>query len=129
MDSRKFIPCFLILGTILLLSCGRLEGNFAYKKQLDDHYRKMGARPQFHMDDRVKWVYVFEKFRGSHEIGVILLKKEVVWIDVLSWHETIRPKNNIIYGTIENFEEGEYKIILTENDKVFAEQHLLIYDH
>lgn len=126
---KKYSIYIIVLSCLVFTSCGKLDGTFAFKKKIDHHYRKMQAQPQFHKNESVQWVYVFKKFRGKHKIGVILLKKEVVWIDVLSWHDTINQRNKIIYGSIENFEAGEYKILLTEKDKMFAEQHFTIYDN
>lgn len=112
---------------IFLSACGQLKGKFACKSQLDDHYRKMNNNHEIKSDEKIKWVYVFDKFSGKHKIGVIILKKEIVWVDVLSWQDVVTPTENIIYGTIEDFQDGEYKIILTENDEAFDEQRFIVY--
>jgi len=124
---KPYLVYIITISMMFLAACGQLEGKFAYKSQLDDHYRKMDANHEIKSDEKVNWVYVFDKFSGKHKIGVIILKKEIVWIDVLSWHDEVTPSENIIYGTIEDFQDGEYKIILTENDKAFDEQRFIVY--
>jgi len=124
---KYYLVYIIAFSMIIFTSCGQLKGTFAYKSQLDDHYRKMDANHEIKSDQIVNWVYVLDKFSGKHKIGVIILKKEVVWVDILSWHDDVTPSENIIYGTIEDFQDGEYKIILTENDEAFDEQRFIVY--
>jgi len=124
---KNYLLYIITISMIFLSACVQLKGKFACKSQLDDHYRKMDANHEIKSDEKINWVYVFDKFSGKHKIGVIILKKEIVWIDVLSWHDEVTPSENIIYGTIEDFQDGKYKIILTENDKEFDEQRFIVY--
>ncbi|MFH0976670.1 MAG: hypothetical protein V1874_12880 [Spirochaetota bacterium] len=111
----------IIFIAYIFLGCGQLKGEFAYKNTFEDKYRKADRPLELEKNEKIKWVYIFVNVREETKIGVVLLKKEIVWVDIDSRTEKISPSNKIIYGDIVNLPDGEYKITLTHSDKIIDE--------
>ncbi len=99
---------------IFSLSCGRLKGDFALKKFGDDFYRKAEMNLQFNSRERINWIYKVNSVRGRRKIGVILLKKDLSWIDISKRSDYVDDEKMTIYGEIYGLSPGSYRIILTE---------------
>ena len=126
LDLKKII--FFLLPAILLASgCGKLKGDFAFKKNIEDKYRKIEEPVEFEKNEKINWVYIFKGLRGKHDVGIVLLKKELVWVDIESSVERVSEANNIIYGTIEGLSDGTYKIILADGNKEIDEKEFVIF--
>jgi hypothetical protein len=117
----------LLLAVILISGCGKFKGEFAFKKKLDDKYTKMSDSVEIDKNDRIDWVYIFHEVKGNHNVGVVLLKKELVWSDIRTTVERITESSKIIYGTIEGLSDGEYRIVLTESNKLIDEKEFSIF--
>ncbi len=125
-------PCrhviVLLAVAVLLAGCGGLKGEFAFRKPPEDIYKKMEGVPEFSAGDVVDWVYAVPEVSGSHVVGVALMKKELVWVDVNVRTENLNETQKVIYGRIENLQKGSYRIVLAENGRIIGEKEFLIYD-
>jgi hypothetical protein len=112
----------------VVTGCGRVEGEFAIRRGDSDVYRKAEGVPEFSVDESADWAFVAPRVSGSHIVGVALMKKELVWVDVHVRNETLDPTRGTIYGKVENLEKGDYKILLAEKGKKIAEMEFIVYD-
>lgn len=110
---KKHIPLILLLF-ILLFSCGDLKGDFAVKTLFEDTYRKASGTLEIELGKELQWVYQFGKIPVNTRIGIVLLKKEIFWVDVNTSSQTLGGARNIIYGTISQLPPGQYRIVLTD---------------
>ncbi len=118
----------IIASLVAFSGCGKLKGQFGFRTMADDRYQKITGVPEFKKSDRVDWVYVFNSVKGPHSIGVFVMKKELVWVEMIKDTRQIRPGRAILYGTIENYDEGRYKILLTEKNSLIDEKEFIVYD-
>ncbi len=126
---KKSICLILIL---FLTSCGKLKGEFAFQTPEDKGYKINQTRFEFDSAKVINWIYKFDSFPGDRiKLGVIILKKEIGWIDILTTSDYIDPLKNIVYGTLKEFEPGDYKIVLvevtSEGSKAIDEIEIYIY--
>lgn len=117
----------VILITLIISGCTKIKGEFAYKKLIEDKYKRAEGLLEFDKNEKVNWVYVFKDLKDIYNINVTLLKKELVWVDIANRTEKISRSNNIIYGIIENLTDGTYKIIISHSDKLIDEKEFVIY--
>jgi hypothetical protein len=108
--------------------CGGLKGEFAVRKPPADEYRRVAGIPEFPASERTEWVYAFPRVEEEHTIGVVLMKKELVWVDVNVRTERIDPLQKVIYGTIEGLEKGNYRLIMAEKGKILDEMEFIVYN-
>jgi hypothetical protein len=114
MKFRFYISPFFLLS-IFLFSCGGLKGEFAIKKFGDDYFRKIANKNlQFRSSERINWVYKPKNVSGRTRVGVILLKKDISWIDISRRSDYVDMEKTAIYGEIYDLPPGRYRIILTE---------------
>jgi hypothetical protein len=124
---KNIFSIIIVLIIIINGGCVKLKGEFAFKKLIEDQYKKMDDPLEFEKSDKINWVYVFNDVKGIRSIGVALLKKEIVWVDISNKTEQISGLNKVIYGKIENLSEGNYKIILSQANQLIAEREFVIY--
>ena len=126
LNSIKYLA---IIVLALLVSCGKLKGEFAIKNAMDDNYRRITRSLEFAREDEIQWAYIFQNNKIRHKIGVIILKKELVWVEVTSYTSIIDINNNIVHGTIKDYPPGDYQIVLTdvENNNFIEKKDFLIY--
>lgn len=117
----------VILITLIISGCTKIKGEFAYKKLIEDKYKRADSLLEFDKNEKINWVYVFKDLKDIYNINVTLLKKELVWVDIANRTEKISRSNNIIYGIIENLSDGTYKIIISHSDKLIDEKEFVIY--
>jgi hypothetical protein len=125
---RAAVLLAVLTGTMALASCGKLSGTFAFKKPIDDVYRKLPEIPEFSRDEVVDWVCVLKGVGKSDQLAVFLLKKELVWVELHSRLENVREGRAYIYGTIQDLARGRYKIMIAKESSVVGEQEFDIYD-
>jgi hypothetical protein len=115
---------------VITLSCASKKGEFAFKYVLDDSYRKIHGNKEFSADREVQWAYIYKRVAYRKRIAVILLKKEIVWVESDVKSDYIDNSKKVIFGTIFNLDEGTYKIILTDIslNKIIDEFEFLIYN-
>lgn len=118
----------LTMALIVPMGCGGLKGEFAVKQPLADEYRRVDGVPEFPTDGHVDWVYAFREVKDVHTIGVILMKREIVWVDVNARTERIDPAQKVIYGAIEGLETGRYRLLIAEKGKIIGEMEFVVYD-
>jgi len=123
---------FLIISLFLIISCGKLKGEFAFQTPEDKSYKINQSRFEFDSAKEINWIYQFDSIPGDRiKLGVIILKKEIGWIDILTTSDYIDPLKNIVYGTLKGFEPGDYKIVLveatSEGSKAIDEIEVYIY--
>jgi hypothetical protein len=130
MNTGMKAMCLLALAALLASSCAKLEGDFAFKKFHDDAYRKIENTPEFSSDDEIRWVFAFTTKQDQRDIGVVYLKKELVWVEMQSYRSKIDAISKIVYGTIKDFPPGEYQIVLTDvknNNQEIARKGFIIF--
>jgi len=128
-DKKKnltWIIFFIIVSSMFLEACLKPDGEFSFRKSHTDSYKRIKDVPEFLTTDNVEWVYVFSKTRKIYNIGIILMKQEIVWVDINTRSERIDPTHKIIYGKLENMEAGNYKILLTLNGTKLDEKYFII---
>ena len=124
----RIIPVIIVvILSLSIVGCGKLEGEFAFKTFFDDVYRRIQGVPQFDDTMEVNWVYVFNEVHGYHNIGVVIMKKEIIWVDIEKRIENINESKRTIYGRIKDLEEGRYKIIIAKAGKIIDQKEFLIY--
>lgn len=107
----------LLLTLLLLCSCSVRKGQFAFQTPLDKSFKINQTKLEFDSSWEVNWVYRFEPSSREAKLGVIILKKELGWVDVLSMPDHVNETKNMVYGTIKDFEPGDYKIVITLIDE------------
>ena len=126
---------FLLLLPIFLIpafSCQRLKGEFAFKFPEDKGYKLLFNKFEFPSAEEVDWIYKFNSIPSERiKIGVIIFKKEIGWIDILTLTDYIDSNKNIIYGKLKEFEPGDYKIVLIRSgsgkNEIIDEVEIYIY--
>jgi len=125
------IACIALLLAVTALSCGGVKGEFGFKRFGDDTYHRIDGTPEFLSDEEVAWVFKLEKKYSERNIGIICQKKEMVWVDVTNSSQKITEASKAIYGTIKDFQPGEYRIILTlvkDGNDLIASKDFIIYE-
>ncbi|HOO71192.1 MAG TPA: hypothetical protein PK926_05460 [Spirochaetota bacterium] len=111
-------PLFICLLLVFSVSCLKLKGEFALKFAMQDSYRRITAPVQINKNETVQWLYQLDTMPSQKvQIGIILLKKEVIWVDVLVQDDIIGMDVNVVYGTIKDLDEGQYRLVLTDVKK------------
>ncbi len=111
----KRFALYIIIFLTVFISCGKLKGQFAFKEPLDKSYKIGQERLEFDSSEEVKWLYKFNNFPGNRiRLGVIILKKELGWVDVLSMPDFIDEQKDVVYGAIKGLDPGDYKLVITE---------------
>ncbi len=127
MNKKVILILFLIP---FLISCGRLKGEFSVKYPLDETYRRIHRKPEIRNDQTVKWIYRFKTMPDKLTVGVVVMKKEALWIDYSSYRETVSGTSPILYGQIKNYPPGEYRIVITDflkENKIIDDLYLQVY--
>ncbi len=109
--KRFFI---ILLAVALPLSCGKLKGEFSFRMPGDQGYKRNLARCEFNAASTVEWMYSFESVSKRVSIGVIILKKELGWIDILTSQDYVDEVKITVLGKLSGLEPGDYKLVLTE---------------
>jgi hypothetical protein len=122
----------LLFSLLLFVSCGKLKGEFAFQTPDDKGYKINQSRFEFDSAKEINWIYKFDSTPGDRiTLGVIILKKELGWIDIITTTDYIDPLKNIVYGTLKELEPGDYKIVLilptSEGNKIIDEKEVYIY--
>ena len=129
----KRLYLLIIFFSLLLPACSSLEGEFAFRKNYDETYYRPVVPLEFSVNDDVKWVYRFKKTRRvpSTKVGIILMKRELVWVDIFTSSQDVSRSDPFVYGTIPRLSSGEYKILLTDlkdQNRLIDEITFLIYE-
>ncbi len=120
------VICFFII-LFFFSGCGALKGEFAFRNPGEEAYRKIEGVPEFESSKKTEWVFVFKNAGSTRKISVVLLKKELVWVDIDSRLESISEAENIVYGIIENLSQGSYKIVISAESDVIAEKEFTVF--
>ena len=75
-----------------------------------DGYRRLDPGAEFSINDKIYWIYTFPKSKDVRKLGIVVQKKETVWVDVYKDKSTVLPASGIYYGEIDSLEEGRYRI-------------------
>lgn len=111
---NRLVPS-IIIPLLIFVSCGKVKGEFAFQTPLDKSYKIRLERLEFNSAEEIRWIYKFSGYPGSRvNLGIIIMKKELGWVDVISMPDYIDEMKDIVYGTIQGFEPGDYRIIITE---------------
>lgn len=111
---KRFAP-HIIISLLIFVSCGKVKGEFAFQTPLDKSYKIRQERLEFNSAEELKWIYKFSGYPGERiKLGVIIMKKELGWVDVISMPDYIDEMKDIVYGSIKGFDPGDYRIIITE---------------
>lgn len=126
MLNKKILSIIFIV--IVLSGCGKLKGTFAYKTIDMDMYRLWNYDMEFDRDDKIDWVFKINEIDKERYVGVVMLKKEVGWIDIDKYTATITPFAPNVYGEFQNLEPGNYKVTLVEQGMLIDEVEFIVYD-
>ena len=106
---------FIFLIIMSLLSCGKLQGEFALKYPMQDTYRRVTADVEFKSNETVHWIYKLSRVpTRTVRVAVFLLRKEIVWVEIHTSVNEVGLENGIIYGSFDDLPEGQYRLLLTE---------------
>lgn len=128
MNLKTAIYCAVVIP--FLIACGKLEGEFSIKKDGDEAYKKIIRGLELAPGEKINWIFRFRRVVGRNKIGVLVLKKEVVWVDIKKWIDYVNWEKEIVYGVIENLPPGKYRIDITdieENNRAIANLVFMIY--
>ncbi|HPS58470.1 MAG TPA: hypothetical protein PK514_10220 [Spirochaetota bacterium] len=109
---KKAAAVFII--SLLCASCGKLHGEFAFRQKDDKGYKHLLPRLEFDASETVDWIYKFDVVTGKRTIGIILMKKELGWVDIMTSADYVDETRQLVYGKISGLEPGDYKLVLTE---------------
>ncbi len=123
-NNLLLVLSFFITTTI---SCSRFSGNFGYKTETMDTYRLLKNGMEFESGQHVDWVYNIEKSGTGIDVGVVVLQKKAVWIDIESRNMKVGLENSRIYGEFQGQQPGEYRIVLIVKNKIVDETGYTIY--
>ncbi len=129
-ELRRLCILVMLLGQLPLSACGPAKGEFGFKTWKDDIYRKKQDPLEFSVTDEIRWVYRFPLNVAAMPVGVIYMKKEIVWVDMETYAVKVDGMNRHVYGTIKDFPVGEYKIVLVEpgeENRLIDEKYFSIY--
>lgn len=111
----KRLHTLIVITILFSASCGKLKGEFAFQTPLDKSYKIRQERLEFNSAEELKWIYKFKVIPSKKiKLGVIIMKKELGWVDILSMPDYIDPMKGMVYGTVSEFEPGDYRIVITE---------------
>ncbi len=99
---------------MLFFSCGGIKGEFAIKHLSDDYYKKINGSLEVRKNSELAWIFKIKRPPENRNIGIIYLKKELMWVEIYKTSYTVNKTNNIIYGNFSNFSDGEYQLVLTD---------------
>jgi hypothetical protein len=126
--SRKIVfTIAAFVFTLCIVSCGD-KGEFAYKSFEMDSYRTMKKGMEFPSDSKTDWLYKIATVSGKKRYGVIMLKKELVWTEISKGVQVAEIEKPNLYGVIQRLEPGEYKIMITRDNKLVDENEFTVYD-
>jgi len=129
---KRLSLLLLLIFLIPVLHCQKLKGEFAFKLPEDKGYKLLLNNLEFPAAIEVDWLYRFDSTPlKKTEISVIILKKEIGWIDILTLTDYIDANKNIIYGKLKDFEPGDYKIVLIQQiagkNKIIDQVEIYLY--
>ena len=124
--NRLFVALIILMS--MMAGCSNSSGKFAYRTVGMDSYRNMTEGIEFQSDAKIDWLYHFPSVFGKKNVGVIILKHELIWVEVRKDIQTVDKLKPQVWGTIENLEPGEYKIVLAEKNELIAETIFNIYE-
>jgi hypothetical protein len=129
---KRLVLFFLLIFLIPIFYCQKLKGEFAFKLPEDKGYKLLLNKFEFSSTEEVDWIYRFDSVSSDRtEIGVIIFKKEIGWIDILTLTDYIDSEKNIIYGKLKDFAPGDYKIVLVQTvsgeNKIIDEVEIYLY--
>ena len=110
MKTGWAVICFLFI-----LSCGKISGEFAFKTEFDDIFRKPLRMPEIDTNQKTEWVYSFNSDFARRDIYVIIMKKEVTWIEIAAYKDFAGGGKMTVGGVIEGYEAGQYRILLIDS--------------
>jgi hypothetical protein len=96
----------LLLCLAGLWQCSPVSGIFGYRLPGMDTFRRFDNDMQFSDAQPVEWTFVADKAADPRYVGVIILKKEVVWVEVFKEVRMINAANKAVFGRIEGYEPG-----------------------
>lgn len=114
--SIRSIKPLLCLMCLLISFCSKEKGEFAYKFADMDGYRRLDFEAEFSINDKIQWIYKFPKSKEVRKLGIVIQKKETVWVDVHKDKGVVFPASGIYYGEIDSLEEGRYRITVMQLD-------------
>ncbi|MBP7901574.1 MAG: hypothetical protein KA015_02035 [Spirochaetes bacterium] len=131
--SIRSIRILLFLFCLLLSFCSKDKGEFAYKFADMDGYRRLDSGAEFSVNDKIQWIYKFPKSKDPRMIGIVVQKKETVWVDVYKDKAGVSPSSGIYYGLVDSLEEGSYRITVMQLDgldyKFYDEIEIIVNDY
>ena len=109
----------------------RVKGDFGFKKFGDETYHRIDGTPEFASDEAIDWVFRLSRKYGERDIGIVLQKKELVWVEISTRSQRITTADRALYGTIKDLQPGEYKLVLTlvkSDNELIDSKNFIVYE-
>jgi hypothetical protein len=113
--------------TLLFFSCSNITGRFAYKTLTMDTYHVMKNNMEFKSGSDIDWIYKIDKLTRPGKLGVITLKKRVVWVDIDNRTVPVFLESPNVHGILVDRGKGEYKIVIMKGSEQVDELYYSIY--
>ncbi len=94
--------------------CSKPLGKFAFKYPGDKGYTVNPRRYEFDCNKKLLWIYTFDNLSDKLDLGIVIMKKELFWVEVMARRDYVNPGKRVVYGTMENYPPGDYRIIILE---------------
>jgi hypothetical protein len=121
----------LLAMTALALSCLGVKGDFGFKRFGDDTYHRIAGTPEFPSDESIDWVFKLSKKYSDRDIGIVIQKKELVWVEISTKSQHITEASEALYGTIRDLQPGEYRLVLTlvkKDNELIDSKDFIVYE-
>ena len=105
----------VIICCLFALSCGKANGQFGFKTEFDDIFRRPLRMPEIDTNKKTEWVYSFDSDFSRRDINIIIMKKELGWIEIAAYKDYVGMGKRTIGGVIEEYEPGLYRIQLVDS--------------
>jgi hypothetical protein len=130
--KKKITISALIFSCLIFFSCSKIDGFFSFKKFQDTSFKKYSIHKEFSQNESVRWMFTASKVSTPVSIGVLLMKKELIWVTVSSRKDLLHLKKQRVYGDIKDLEPGSYKILITDiknKNSVVGQCNFKIYNN
>ena len=127
---KNFIKALSLILIILLFSCSQEEPVFAVKRYTDDSYRRVMTHLEVNSQEKVNWSAVFKKAKKRINLGIIVSKREISWIEVYSQSDYVDANKRAVHGIIFDLPPGDYKIMIfnLKNNRELISQEFLVFE-
>ncbi len=115
---RRIVPALIIAAVMAVAgACGVPGGSFGMKGPLDEKYRRVDGSPELMEGEEKQWVYMFNSAPSPMQLGIVCMKKEIVWVDIRTDSEKLDGNKKAVFGELRDLSPGDYRLVLTDVKK------------